>query len=94
MNQPPHVARAHTLFKRKLKLLPILTGTPHFLVKNNAPLCGKFYGYHHHQNGLGHMLKPPNEIFETSAFLELDPSQRGKSKNSNGNEFISSCFAF
>ena len=32
-----------------------------FLVKNNIPLCCKFCGYPHHQNRLGHMLKPPNE---------------------------------
>ena len=31
-------------------------------------LCGKFYDYHHHQNGLGHMFKPPNDSFETSVF--------------------------
>ena len=37
-----------------------------FLVKNNAPLCGKFYGYPHHQNRLGRMLKPPNESCEIS----------------------------
>ena len=40
-----------------------------FLVKNNIPLCGKFYGYPHHQNRLGHMLKPSNESCETSVFL-------------------------
>ena len=49
-----------------------------FLVKNNIPLCGKFYGYPHHQNRLGHMLKPPNERCETSVFLELVPSQGKK----------------
>ena len=42
-----------------------------FLVKNNIPLCGKFYGYLHHQNRPGHMSKPPNESCETSVFLEL-----------------------
>ena len=31
-------------------------------------VCGKFYGYHHHQNRLGHMLKPLNESLETSFF--------------------------
>ena len=64
------------------------------LVKNNIPLCGKFYGYPHHQNRLGHMLKPPNESCETSGFLELVPSQGRKSKNSNVNNFLSSCFEF
>ena len=57
-----------------------------FLVKNNTPLCGKF----HHQNRLGHMLKPPNESCETLVFLELVPSQGRKSKNSNVNNFLSS----
>ena len=47
---------------------------------NNAPLSGEFYGYHHHQNGLGHMLKPPNESFETSDFWNY------------AHEFLSSCF--
>ena len=64
----------------KLKLLCIPIGTPHFLAKNNTLLCGKFYGYPHHQNGLGHMLKLPNESFETSVFLELVLSQRKKIK--------------
>ena len=64
------------------------------LVKNNTPLCGKFYGYPHHQNRLGHMLKAPNESCETSGFLELVPSQGRKSKNSNMNNFLSSCFRF
>ena len=45
-----------------------------FLVKNNIPLCGKFYGHLHHQNRLGHTLEPPNESFNTSVFLELVPS--------------------
>ena len=62
------------------------------LVKNNIPLCGKFYP--HHQNRLGHMLKPPNESCETSIFLELVPSQGRKSKISNVNNFPSSCFKF
>ena len=65
-----------------------------FLVKNNTPLCGKFYGYPHHQNRLGHMLKPPNESCETSVILELVPSQERKSKNSTVNNFLSSCFRF
>ena len=64
------------------------------LVKNNIPLCGKSYGYPHHQNRLGHMSKPPNESCETSVFLELVPSQGRKSKNSNVNKFLSSCFKF
>ena len=64
------------------------------LVKNNKPLCGKFYGYTHHQNRLGHMLKPPNESCEMSVFVELVPSQGRKSKNSNVNNFLSSCFRF
>ena len=55
----------------------------------NRPLCGKFYGYHRHQNGPGHMLKPPNESFETSVFFGTS-----KSTNFNANEFLSSCFAF
>ena len=65
-----------------------------FLVKNNIPLCGKFYGYHYHQERLGHMLKPPNENCKTSVFLELVPSQGRKSKISNVNNFLSSCFKF
>ena len=65
-----------------------------FLVKNNTPLCGKFYGYPHHQNKLGHMFKPPNESCETSVILELVPSQGRKSKNSIVNNFLSSCFRF
>ena len=65
-----------------------------FLVKNNIPLCGKFHGHPHHQNRLGHMLKPPNESCETSVFLELVPSQGRKSKNSNVNNFLRSCFKF
>ena len=64
-----------------------------FLVKNNIPLCGKFYGYPHHQNRLSHMLKSPNESCETSVFLELVPSQGRKSKNSNVNNFPS-CLKF
>ena len=40
-----------------------------FSSENNTRLCGKFYGYPHHQNGPGHMLKPPNESFETSGFF-------------------------
>ena len=63
-----------------------------FLVKNNAPLCSKFYGYPHHQNRLGHMLKPPNESCETSLFLELVLSQGRKSKNFKVNNFLSMRF--
>ena len=70
------------------------TGTPHFLVKTSTPLCGKFYGFLHHQNRPGHMLKPPNESCERSVFLELVLSQERKSKNSNVNNFLSSCFTF
>ena len=94
MNEPLREARAHTLFKLQTKLSCILTGIPYFLVKNNTPLFGKFFGHHHHQNGLGHMLKPPNESFETSVFLELVPSQKRKSKKSNAKEFLSTCFTF
>ena len=47
-----------------------------FLVKNNAPLCGKFYGYPHHQNKLGHMSKPPNESCETSVFFGTSSKSR------------------
>ena len=65
-----------------------------FLVKNNTPLCGKFYGYPHHQNRLGHTLKPANQSCETSVILELVPSQGRKLKNSNVNYFLSSCFRF
>ena len=39
MTQPLHEASAHTLSNCKLKLLCILTGTLHFLVKNSTPLC-------------------------------------------------------
>ena len=73
MNKLLHEARAYTLFKLQTKLSCILTSTPHFLVKNNTPLCGEFFGYHHHQNRLGHMLKLPNESFETSGFLGTRP---------------------
>ena len=65
-----------------------------FLVKNKVPLCGKFYGYPHHQNKLGHMSKHPNESCETSVFFGTNPSQGEKSKNSNMNKFLSSCFKF
>ena len=65
-----------------------------FLVKNNIPLCGKLYGYPHHQNRLGYMLKPTNESCETSGFFYLVPSQGRKSKNSDVNNFLSSCFKF
>ena len=37
-----------------------------FSSKKHTPLYGKFYGYLHHQNGLGHTLKSPNESCETS----------------------------
>ena len=78
----------------KLKTLVYSRRYAAFLVKNNTLLCGKFYGYPHHQNRLGHMLKHPNESCETSAFLELVPGQGRKSKNSNVNNFLSSCFTF
>ena len=65
-----------------------------FLVKNDIPLCGKFYGYLNHENRIGSMLKPPNERCKTSVFLELVPSQGRKTKNSNVHNFLSSCFKF
>ena len=52
----------------KLKSLVYSSRYAAFLMTNNIPLCGKFYGYPHHQNRLGHLLKPPNESCETSVF--------------------------
>ena len=78
----------------KRKTLVYSLSCASFLVKNNIPLCGKFYGYSHHQNRLGHMLKHPNESSETSVFLELVPSQGRKLKNSNVNNILRSCFQF
>ena len=82
------------LLKLQTKSSCVFPQVCRILVKNNIPLCGKFYGYPHHQNRLGHMSKPPNESCETSVFLELVPSQGRKSKNSNLNKFLSSCFKF
>ena len=65
-----------------------------FLAKIDTPLCGMYYGYPHHQNGLGHMLKSPNESCEASVILELVQSQGRKLKNPNENDFLSSCFTF
>ena len=64
--------------------------------ENNVPLCGKFvlWSSPSGQNRLSHMLKPPNESCETSVFSKLVPSQGRKSKNSNVNNFPSSCFKF
>ena len=85
----------HILYSNcKLKLSCILTGTLEFLLKTDTPLRGKLFGYHHDHNGPGHMLKPPNESFEMSVFLELVPSEIRKSKNPNAKEFLSSCFTF
>ena len=59
-NKPQHVARAHTLFKMQTKNSCVFPQVyPNLQVKNNTSSCGKFHGYLHHQNGLGHMLKPP-----------------------------------
>ena len=69
MNQPPQVTRAHTLFKLQTKTLMYSHRYTIFSGENNAPLCDKFCGYHHRQNGPGHMLKHPNESFETSFFF-------------------------
>ena len=44
--------------------------------KNNVLFCSKFYGYPHHQNRLGHMLKPPNESCETSVFFGTSSKSR------------------
>ena len=61
--------KLYSIQTANLKLLCIPTGTPHFLMKNNTLLCGKFYCYPHHQKGPGHMLTPPNESSETSVFF-------------------------
>ena len=71
MNQPLHEARAHTLFKLQTETLTYSHRYTTFSSENNTLLCGNFYGYHHHQNRLGHMLKPPNKRFEASVFVEL-----------------------
>ena len=69
-------------------------GTPHFLVKNNTPLCGKFYSYPHHQNGLGHMLNFRTKASRRRSFWNYFQVKEGNKNNFKANEFLSSCFTF
>ena len=96
-HRPKHVLRSLQLYgdqaliylNCKRKTLEYSLRYAAFLVKNNIPLCGKFYGYPHHQERLAHLLNPWNESWETSASLELVPCQGRISKNSNMNNFLS-----
>ena len=63
------------LLKLQTKNSCVFPQVRRIFVKNNIPLCGTFYGYSHHQNRLGHMLKPPNESCEASVFLTRSKSR-------------------
>ena len=87
-----HEARDILYSDCKLKLLCILSGTPHFLVKNNTQFMWQVLWLSPSERTRP-MLKPLNESFETSVFITSYKS-KDEIKNSISKKFLSSCFTF
>ena len=52
-----------------------------FSVKNNTPLCGKSYGYPHHQSRLGRMLSLRTKAARRRGFFGTSSKSREEIEN-------------